>query len=100
MIRGTTPTHIFHLQIDTATIKEVRITYVQYSKTLVEKTERDVIMEDKSIRLKLTQDETLKFSKSTPVRIQLKVLTTDNTVLACPVKELPIEDILNEEVLE
>lgn len=100
MIRGTTPTHIFHLKIDTSTIKELRITYVQYSKTLVEKSEKDVTMEGSEIRLKLTQEETLKFSRSTPVRIQLKVLTTDNTVLACPVKELPVDDILNEEVLE
>lgn len=99
MIRGTTPTHIFNLQIDTSIIKEVRITYVQYTNIVVEKTEHDVTIGDQAIRLKLTQEETLRFSKSTPVRVQLKVLTTDNTVLACLVKDIPVEEILNEEVL-
>lgn len=100
MIRGTTPTHIFNLPIDTSIIKEVRITYVQYSKIIVEKTERDVAMSDQTIRFKLTQEETLRFAKSTPVRVQLKVLTTDNTVLASPIRDIPVDDILNEEVLE
>ena len=100
MIRGTTPTHIFNLPIDTSIIKEVRITYVQYAKVVVEKTERDVTMEGQTIRFKLTQEETLSLSMSTPVRVQLKVLTTDNTVLASPIRDIPVGDILNEEVLE
>lgn len=100
MIRGTTPTHIFNLPIDTSIIKEVRITYVQYSKIIVEKTERDVAISDQTIRFKLAQEETLRFAKSTPVRVQLKVLTTDNTVLASPIRDIPVDDILNEEVLE
>ena len=40
MIRGTTPTHIFKLPIDTSTIRQLRITYVQYGKTVLEVTER------------------------------------------------------------
>ena len=100
MIRGTTPTHIFNLQIDTSIIKKVRITYVQYAKVVVEKTERDVNMGGQTIRFKLTQEETLGISRSTPVRVQLKVLTADNTVLASPIRDIPVDDILNEEVLE
>lgn len=34
MIRGTTPTHTFRLSIETSSIIEVRITYVQLGKTL------------------------------------------------------------------
>lgn len=100
MIRGTTPTHVFHLNIDIAIIKEVRITYVQFSKTILEKTEKDVTMEDKTIRVKLKQEETLMFREVVPVQLQLKVLTNDGSVLACVVKDLPIEKILSEEVLE
>lgn len=100
MIRGTTPTHIFRLPISTDTLKEIRITYEQYSKTVLEKTERDVNLNENEIRLKLTQQETLKFSPRITVKLQMKVLTTDNTVLASPVKELSVEEILNEEVLE
>lgn len=99
MIRGTTPTHIFNLKIDTATVKEVRITYAQCSKVILEKTEKDVTMEGKAIRLKLTQEETLLFREDFSVQLQLKILTTDNVVLACPVEDLDVEKILNEEVL-
>lgn len=99
MIRGTTPTHIFNLPIETGTLKSVRITYEQFSRVILEKTENDVTMEDKTIRLKLTQEETLKFCKDCDISFQMKVLTADGVVLACPVKRLSVEDILNEEVL-
>lgn len=99
MIRGTTPTEIFKLPIDASIIKKVRITYVQYAKIIVEKTEQDVAMSDQTIRFKLTQEETLRFSATTPAIVQLKVLFTDNTVQACPIMEVSVKDILNEEVL-
>lgn len=99
MIRGTTPIHIFHLPIETSTLKEVRITYQQLGRDLIEKTETDVEMEGTTISLTLTQEETLKFVNGQKVRLQVKVLTTGNVVLASPVKELSVSEILNEEVL-
>ena len=100
MIRGTTPTHIFRLQVETAAIKELRITYEQYGRVVVEKTETEVLMESKEIRLKLTQEETLAFRPNVSVQLQLKILTKDNSVLACPIMDIPVEEILSEEVLE
>ena len=100
MIRGTTPTQIVNLPIDTSIVKKVRITYSQGSKTIVEKTEQDVAMSDKTIRFNLTQEETLSFSATTTVRVQIKVLTTANFVHACRIKCITVDDILNEEVLE
>lgn len=99
MIRGTTPTHIFNLPIETGTLKAVRITYEQFSRAVLEKTEGDVTMDGKTIRFKLTQEETLRFRKDVSVSFQIKVLTTDNVVLATPVETLSVKDILNEEVL-
>lgn len=100
MIRGTTPTHIFNLPVDTSTLKEVRITYEQFQRAVIEKTETDVQMEGKTITLTLTQEETLKFKHTSKVRVQLKVLTTTGAALASPIKELSVDEILNEEVLE
>lgn len=99
MIRGTTPTHIFNLSIETDTIKAVRITYEQFSKVVLEKTESDVTMEGKAIKLKLTQEETLRFRNGYAVSFQMKILTNDGVVMACPVKTISVEEILNEEVL-
>ena len=100
MIRGTTPTHIFNLQIETETIKKVRVTYAQNDRILVEKTENDVTLTPTAIKLTLKQEDTLKFAANMPVQIQLKVLTSGDVVLASPVKTIPVRVILNEEVLE
>lgn len=100
MIRGTTPTHTFRLSIDTSTITEVRITYAQLGKMVIEKTEKGVKMGEKSISLTLTQEESLKFSAGIDVEVQLKVLTNVGTVLASPVISLNVDKILNTEVLE
>lgn len=100
MIRGTTPTHTFRLSIETSTITELRITYVQLGKTVVEKTENDVKLGEKSISLTLTQEESLEFRAGSEVEVQLKVLTNVGTVLASPVISLTVGKILNTEVLE
>lgn len=100
MIRGTTPTHTFRLSIETNTITELRITYVQLGKTVVEKTENDVKLGEKSISLTLTQEESLQFRAGSEVEVQLKVLTNVGTVLASPVISLTVGKILNTEVLE
>lgn len=100
MIRGTTPTHTFRLSIETSSIIEVRITYVQLGKTVIEKTEKDVRMGEKNISLTLTQEESLKFRAGSQVEVQLKVLTNVGTVLASPVISLNVDKILNTEVLE
>ena len=100
MIRGTTPTHVFQLPIDTGTLKEVRITYKQYSKVVLEKTEADVTMEGRTISFVLTQEESMRFESGVTVKLQVKVLTVNGTVLASPIREFTVEDILNSEVLE
>lgn len=100
MIRGTTPTHTFRLSIETSSITEVRITYVQLGKTVIEKTEKDVRLGEKSISLTMTQEESLKFRVGADVEVQLKVLTNVGTVLASPVISINVDKILNTEVLE
>lgn len=101
MIRGTTPTHIFKLSIDTSTLKEIRLTYKQYGEVVLEKTEKDVQLEDNMIRFTFNQEESMLFRAGmVKVEVQLKVLTTSDTVLASPIKYISVEEILNTEVLE
>ena len=99
MIRGTTPTHIFKLPIDTGGIKQLRITYSQFGKPVLEATEADVTMDGSEIRYRLTQQDTLKFDTKTYAELQLKVLTSDGNVLASRIMKIPVEQILNTEVL-
>lgn len=100
MIRGTTPTHIFAVdQINTSQIRELRITYQQMGRTLLEKTKKDVKMDEHSIEFTLTQEETFKFRAGYDISIQVKVLLLDGSVLASPIASVGIEKILNTEVL-
>lgn len=100
MFRGSTPTHTFHLPVDTSTLKMIRITYKQLSRTVLEKTEADVEKDGATVTLTLTQEETLKFHNSGPVLVQLKVLTDLDTVLHSPIFQVSAEEALNTEVLK
>lgn len=100
MIRGTTPTHVFTLgDFDSSRIKEIRVTYQQRRKTIIEKTQDDATIENNQVIVTLSQEETLKFSTSDYVDVQLKVLLNDGKVLANDIITISADRILNEEIL-
>ena len=99
MIQGTTPTHIFRLPIVTRDINQLRITYAQYGKTVLEVTEADVTMDVQDVKYRLSQEDSLQFKPQSKVEVQIKVLTADGNVMASPVMSLTVEKILNTEVL-
>lgn len=100
MIRGTTPTHVFTLNdFDTSRIKELRLTYQQRRKNIVEKTLDDVTLNANTIMVVLTQEETLKFTTTDVVDVQIKVLTTEDKVLASDIISIDAERILNEDIM-
>ena len=99
MIRGTTPTHIFDLSVDTALIDKIRIIYAQEDKVLLVK-ERNACQFDRfTVTVKLSQEDTLKFNCQKAVQIQIRVLTSGGDALATPVHRVTIEKCLESEVL-
>lgn len=100
MIRGTTPTHIFNLPIETNLLKEIRITYVQGDTEIFTKTEADCVLETAAIKVTLTQQETLEFDHTKLVSIQVKVLTATGDVLISQIENIEVGRVLNEEVLQ
>lgn len=99
MIRGTTPTHKFNISFDTSRIKDIRITYAQDGEAVVEKHMTDCDLDGNVITTSLTQEETLKFHAKRPVELQIKVLTSEDNVLATRVYTISVDRVLNEEVL-
>ncbi len=99
MTQGTTPTHVFKLPIDTGTIRELRITYCQSGRTILEKTEADVEMSGDTITLTMTQQETLAFKPRQNIKLQVKSLTKSGVVMASAIKDLTVYEVLNKEVL-
>ena len=97
MYRITTPTHTFNLPFDTENISKLIITYAQYGKTILEKTQDDVIMLGKKIILVLTQEETELFAANkAKVQIRLKI---GERVMASNILTIDVREVLNKEVL-
>ena len=109
MIRGTTPTHTFTFNnLDPSTFKVLNIYYAQQGVELLSKNKEDCIFSTKETEdgivylasVTLTQEETKIFKAKYTVMVQLRVLTEDNRALATPEYEVPVWDVINDEVLE
>ena len=99
MYKGTTPIHVFILPFDTNTIENAVITYSQKGRIIFEKWKDDCIFEDNTITVNLSQEETLKFERSSPAKIQLRVRTYDDVAYASQIYEESIIPCLNKEVI-
>lgn len=100
MIRGTTPTYTFEVPVDMASIKSVRITYAQGRNIVLTKQIEDCTMQDGTITVTLTQQETLRFAESANVGIQLRVLMDDGLALSTSVMYVTVGACLDNEVIE
>lgn len=99
MIRGTTPKHTFTIPFETSEIKEVRIIYGQEDVQLFVKQTSDCVLEGKTITLRLTQEDTLKFNHEKLAQIQLRVLTNSGDVLSTEVMVAFVGKCLDTEVM-
>lgn len=99
MREGTTPTHTFEVDINTNTIKEVKITYKQNGKLLFFKKKKDCTIENGVIKTKLTQEETLLFNPEYCVDMQVKILSNGGDVATSDKITRGVEECLDDEVL-
>lgn len=109
MIRSTTPTHIFSFEnINPSTFKILNIYYAQQGVEILKKNKEDCSFSTKEtengiiylVSVMLTQEETKLFKAKYNVKVQLRVLTEDNQSLATSEYEIPVQDVINDEVLE
>ena len=99
MIRGTTPTHVFNLSIDTADLKRIRIIYAQNDDVVLVKEAEACSMDGATVTVKLSQKETFRFNCKKDVKIQIRALTLADEVLASPVMKVEVEECLDGEVI-
>lgn len=98
-MRGTTPTHTFTLDLDTALLKTVRIIYSQMGRVIFVKTGGDVTLDGYNVRTTLTQEDTFCFSCSHPVEIQVRALDHLGAAVKTDVFTVPIGRCLENEVM-
>ena len=96
---GSTPTHVFTLPFNTDVVDVVQIIYKQGTDILLELDESDCEMTGNTISTVLTQEDTFLFTGGGIVDIQLRVKTTDGTVLASNIMRVSAEQCLSDEVI-
>lgn len=97
---GTTPKHIFNLPIDTDDIKTLEITYEQGGTVKLQKKKDECECDGKVVTVKLTQEDTFKFHHNEYIRVQVRVLLNDGSVLESEIEKVDAEECLSSEVLE
>lgn len=102
MIQGTTPSLHFNLPFPASMIKKAEIT-LQYiddlKKVLIVKTLEDCELGETSIATRLTQEETLKLPAPATAKVQLRIVTTDDIILATDVYDTTIKELLKKDVI-
>lgn len=110
MIRLTTPIHKFIFNSDPNEYSRILITYAQGNSIILEKEREDLEIDERydeateetkwDVWFRMTQQETKKFSASgPPVKVQVRVLTSDGVAMASEKRSLSVDDVLNDEVL-
>ena len=112
MRRGTTPTHTFSLGINLEGLSALYVTYSQNGNVVLEKTLEDdgvvVDQEAKTVKVSLTQEDTLQFSsehwnrftpmeqKNNLAQVQIRLKFEDGSAPATNIMTIPIDPILKD----
>jgi hypothetical protein len=99
MRAGTTPIHTFKLPTDIGIIKNIKITYSQNGRILLEKYLEDLDIKDDVVSLSLTQEESFKFNQEQKAEVQMRIITNQEDVLASDIKLIYVRKCLDSEVL-
>lgn len=105
MIQGTTPLLHYNLNFSTSLIKSAEIT-LQYNDSLknvlIVKSTKDGECEfgEMSISARLTQEETLRLPAPAFAKVQLRVVTNDDAVLATEPYIISVKELLKKDVIE
>jgi hypothetical protein len=99
MIIGTTPHHIFNVTLKADEISKVKITYKQNGEEVLVKRESDCDITDYKISVRLSQEDTFKFSTKYAVELQIRVVTSGDDVASSFPIRISADACLDNEVL-
>lgn len=100
MIRGTTPTLEFELPFEVSSLKSAYITLSQSDQVIVNKDLSECTLDTNTLKIKLTQKDTLAFTTDDPIQIQIRVLDTHGNALASEIWTDYAEDVLYEGIMK
>lgn len=95
-IRGTTPTITFNLPFDVSTIRNCEAYFAQNDELLVTKEFEDCVLEDRTLSVTLTQEDTLAFDDDAKLEMQIRFVFTNGSVDATQIVKGKIGRILKD----
>ena len=100
IVIGTTPTHTFTVDVDLRDAVEIWISYAQKSKIILNKTLADGIeVTENSLVVRLTQQDTLAFIQTSPVKIQIRAKYGDGSAIKSMVINTTSDECLKRGVI-
>lgn len=101
MRRGTTPTIPFTIDGSTENIAQMELYIANSQGLILEKKLSEMTVSGNEVSVKLTQADTLKLQDNSFVKLQIRILYKDGTVVASDVEESFVEEILKDgEIVE
>ncbi|MEG1757798.1 MAG: hypothetical protein RR235_04990 [Oscillospiraceae bacterium] len=98
--RGTTPKHTFCLPVGKTRLAAMTLTYSQKKRNIIIKSLDDFTFSDAVASVTLSQEETLLFAEDSPVEIQMRLRLSDgNSVINSNILSVPVDEVLQEEVI-
>lgn len=99
MVRGTTPIHSFGTSTDLRGAV-VYVTYKQGDTTILEKSNKDMLITEDGITIMLTQADTLRFKVGMPVKIQIRYTMPNGVSEASNIINATVDEVLKNGVIE
>ena len=97
---GSTPKHEFTLPFDVSLVREFKVTYKQQKKIILEKHLVDFEVNDNTLSITLTQEETFLFDEGVIIELQARVLTMGGDAITSDIRIITTEKCIDREVLE
>ncbi len=99
IIRGTTPTNYFDVDLDLTEADVIYITYEQNDEVVFEKQKSDITITPERLSVELTQEDTLKLDDEYDVKIQIRARLSDGTAVASNIVKTNVSRVLKDGVI-
>ena len=99
MRRGSTPTFVFTLPIDSSYFSAITIVFVQDGREVMAVERPSLTLNGKDISFVMSEEQSLAFAPSRNAEIQIRLVTPDGTVLVSDIRTLPIRKKYPEDAL-
>ncbi len=99
MHRYTTPTLVFNLPIDTDILEEAFVSLSQFNNVVIEKSLGEMIKEEKTLKVTLSQEDTSKLKSYGGLLVQLRCKDSNGNAYASKIFKVAAEQVLKEGVI-